>query len=704
MYIVFAALITTRYRRQLMARRHQNMLWWFALGLIWCLSCVLDHFWLQLDQGLPSWDQAEYLSSAIEHGQQLGLLSPGRWEGVKALLDLSPKIPPLSSIISGSLMAVVGQSPDQAAWILSLWHGVLLLTVANWGRCIGGRQLGLLAALFLAMAPGLAEHRVEFYLDLPLTSATTLALFLLYRWQRPGPWGGRWNQAIVAAAAVAASILIKQSALLVVALPTFWAGFQALNERKRSLQIVAGFGLVMVAILPWLQHNWITTLGGTQRAVIISAAEEGDPGLLQLESWIWYPKLLPRQVGELVLGGGLAGWMLHALKRRTPAGNPATEGLAWLAGTAFCVLLATSLSPNKDARYIAPLLPLLSLILARGWLILLALGAQSWQRAIGAILLLLASVISAVDLVRVQWSNIQREPGSPASDVITNLREREGNAPLTVLMTASEPNLNEQTLSYLGNFDGGSIDVRRLGRSKGQSALAREQAHWWILATGNQGTSRRSARRLSQAVRQDHRFERVQIWPWNKGREVELWKRKATAPEPERFDQRFIALARRMEDGPAALEAIFDAIEPWHLLDPAFAYQDRVEGWALAELDSRPKDRDALWSLALINVLRNRPNQAAHWFERIQDADGEESWANTFRLVVLIANWQTCKASWSASDHLNNLQSHQQRQVITALRDLARSGCFDPRGPIGLFTSLKPAVTTIVESIEGKSP
>ena len=702
--MVFAALITTRYRRHLMARRHQNLLWWFALGLIWCLSCVLDHTWLHLDQGLPSWDQAEYLSSAIEHGRQLGLLSPGRWEGVRALLDLSPKIPPLSSIISGSLMAVVGQSPDQAGWILSLWHGVLLVTVANWGRCIGGRRLGLLSALFLAMAPGLTELRVEFYLDLPLTGATTLALFLLYRWQRPGPRGGRWTQAIVAAAAVAASILIKQSALLVVALPTFWASFQALNERKRSLQIVAGFGLAMVAILPWLQHNWITTLGGTQRAVITSAAEEGDPGLLQLESWIWYPRLLPRQVGELVLSGGLAGWMLHALKRKTPAEQPANEGLGWLAGTAFCVLLATSLSPNKDARYIAPLLPLLSLILARGWLMLLALGAQSWQRAIAAILLLLASVLSAVDLVRVQWSNIQSEPGSPASDVITNLRERGGNAPLTVLMTASERNLNEQTLSYLGNFDGGSIDVRRLGRSKGQSVLAREQAHWWILATGNQGTSRKSARRLSQEVRQDYRFERVQIWPWNKGREVELWKRKATAPEPERFDQRFIALARRMEDGPAALEAIFDAIGPWHLLDPAFAYQDRVEGWALAALGSRPNDRDALWSLALINVLRNRPNQAAHWFEKIEDADGEESWASTFRLVVLIANWQTCKASLSVPNHLNNLQSDQQRQLITALRDLARSGCFDPRGPIGLFSSLKPAVTTIVESIEGKSP
>ena len=687
-----------------MVRQHQGLLWWFSLGLIWCLSCLLDHTWLQLDQRLPSWDQAEYLSSAMEHGRQLGLLSPGRWDGVEALLDLSPKIPPLSSLISGSLMSVVGQTPDQAGWILSLWHGVLLLTVASWGRCIGGRRLGLLAALFLAIAPGLAEHRVEFTLDLPLTAATTLALFLLYRWQRPDERGGRWTQAIVAAAAIAASILIKQSALLVVAVPTLWAGLQALKERKRSLQLIAGFGIAMVAILPWLQHNWVTTLGGTQRAVITSAAEEGDPGVLQMESWIWYPRLLPRQVGALVLSGGLAGWLLLALKRRTRTGNPATEGLGWLAGTAFCILLATSLSPNKDARYIAPLLPLLSLILARGWLMVLSIGTQPWQRAISAILLLLASVLGAVELVRIQWSDIRREPGSPAADVITSLRQLGGSDHITVLMTASDRNLNEQTLSYLGNVDGGSIDARRLGRSKHQSALAREQAQWWILATGDQGTSRQSAQRLSREVREDPRFQRVQSWPWSEGRDIELWKRLTTAPAPERFDKRFIALARRMENGPAALEAIFSAIEPWHLLDPTFSYQERVQTWALKAIEARPDDRDALWSMALINVLRNRPNQAADWFERIQSADGEESWAHAYRLVVLIANWQTCKASWSASEQLNNLQSVQQQQVITALRDLARTGCFDPRGPIGLLSSLQPAVSTIVNSIEGKSP
>ena len=30
-------------------------------------------------------------------------------------------------------------------------------------------------------------------------------------------------------------------------------------------------------IFPWLSHNWILTIGGTKRAVIESAINEGDP-------------------------------------------------------------------------------------------------------------------------------------------------------------------------------------------------------------------------------------------------------------------------------------------------------------------------------------------------------------------------------------------------------------------------------------------
>ncbi|MFO7630108.1 MAG: glycosyltransferase family 39 protein [Prochlorococcaceae cyanobacterium] len=232
--------------------------WWLALAVLWALATAADRLWLGLDQRLPAWDQADYLNSAVDHGRALGLLAGGGWRGWAALLDLSPKIPPLASLINGSVMALAGEAPDQASWALALWHGLLLAVVAAWGRQLLSPGFGLLAAALTALAPALAALRVDYTLDLPLTAATTLALWLLGRWQAPAPRGGRWPQALLAALAVAAALLVKQSALLVLTGPGLWAAGQALGRRsttQRRLQVLAALALVLALLLPWLHHN-----------------------------------------------------------------------------------------------------------------------------------------------------------------------------------------------------------------------------------------------------------------------------------------------------------------------------------------------------------------------------------------------------------------------------------------------------------------
>ena len=106
---------------------------WSWLVCIWCVATIVDRSWWSLQAGVPAWDQADYLNSALDHGRALGLFPGGAWQGWNNLLDLSPKIPPLASLVNGTVMAVAGDQPAEAAWSLSLWHGVLLCSVAGWG-------------------------------------------------------------------------------------------------------------------------------------------------------------------------------------------------------------------------------------------------------------------------------------------------------------------------------------------------------------------------------------------------------------------------------------------------------------------------------------------------------------------------------------------------------------------------------------------
>jgi 4-amino-4-deoxy-L-arabinose transferase-like glycosyltransferase len=679
--------------------KRDRWIWWLALGALWLISWSADQSWLAADQRLPAWDQADYLNSAIDHGRALGLLPGGSWLGWQALLDLSPKIPPLASLISGSVMAISGEGADQASAVLGLWHGLLLLVVACWGRQLGGAGLGLTAAVLLALTPALTDLRVDFTLDLPVSACSSLALWRLGCWQRQGAAGGRWPQAIQAGLAIAAALLVKQSALLVLAAPALWCLGRSWNEPRRLRQALTALALVLALLLPWLHHNWISTLGGTNRAVVASGAAEGDPGSLDPRSLLWYPRLWPQQLGIVPLLAGISGWVLLAWPLRRIREALGRAGWPWLLGCCLSGWLLTSLSPNKDPRYIAPVLPLLVLLLTRGWWAIGEWVHDRCGRGWAGGLLGAGLLVSTCSTVGSRLGAIKHEPGSPAAAAIATLRREVGDQPTTLVMVASRASLNEQTLTFLGRSRGGRILARQLGRERRDHALALDQARWWLLASGDQGSQRAASRALSRRVRSDGRFEPVQSWPWDRGRRIELWRRRASAPAPEPLDPQFIRLARGLEQGPAALEPLFRRIGPWHLLDPSFSYQGRVRHWARERLRHEEGDRDALWSLALIAVLQNRPGQAAHWFTALEQRDGPGSWASAYRSVVLLADWNTCSAGRVAERALP-ASSGALASTLRALRDLGRSGCFDPRGPVALARSLPTAVQEIEAEIQ----
>ena len=681
-----------------------------SLAALWGVGTAADRLWLALDQRLPSWDQADYLNSALDHGRALGLIPPGTWGGWLALLDLSPKIPPLASLVNGSVMAIAGDHPDQASWALAVWQALLVGVVALWGRQLLGRGFGLLCATLLLLVPALVHLRVDFTLDLPLAASAALALWLLGRWQAPAPAGGRWGQLLAAALAMAAALLVKQSALLLLAGPLLWSVAGGLRLRERRLQVVLAACLVVALLLPWLQHNWITTLGGTNRAVLESAAAEGDPPPLSWASLTWYGRRLPAQLGvvlPLPLGPLAGAWGLRTLRRwrgregRATGARPRiSPDWAWLLGCALSGWLCTTLSPNKDLRYITPVLPLLLILLARAWWELGWWCRRRWGRSMAWALLLSGVAGAAGQAVAVAVPQIQRNPPAPVAQLTGRLRELVGDRDTTLLVVPGNPELNEQTVSTFGRLEGGRIEGRRLGRARKEHRLVLERSQWIVLATGDQGTDRPFSKELSHRVRADGRFERVAAWPWGAEREVELWKRRSIAKAVP-FDADFIHLARGMERGPAGLVPLFARIGPEHQLDAHFLYQERVRHWALAQLRRHPEDGDALWSLALMATLRNRPVEAEQWYAMLGRLHPANPWPLAYRAVVLLAAWNP------GSAHVALQQSPaaaQQEPVLRALEDLSAALSGDlPRLPV-LRDSLPKAIEDVKQRLDRDHP
>ena len=83
----------------------------------------------------------------------------------------------------------------------------------------------------------------------------------------------------------------------------------------------------------------------------------------------------------------------------------------------------------------------------------------------------------------------------------------------------------------------------------------------------------------------------------------------------------------------------------------------------------------------------------------MEQHEGNGHWPPAYRSVVQLADWRSCSAARVADARDSDPNA---TPVLMALRDLSRSLCFDPRGPIALRSSLPAAVERV--SLELKQP
>jgi hypothetical protein len=291
-------------------------------------------------------------------------------------------------------------------------------------------------------------------------------------------------------------------------------------------------------------------------------------------------------------------------------------------------------------------------------------------------------------------NQLRSEAPPSLESAISHLRAVVGTAPTTLVVLPGHADLNEQNVSTFGRRQGGQIEGRRAGLQRRDHALVLQRTEWFLLASGDQGTQREPLQELSRRVRRDGRFEKVGQWPWDQGRNIELWRRRSGAPGGQRqtFDQDFIHLARGLETGPAGLAQVMSRIGIEHQLDGHFLYQQRVKTWAEQRLQQNPNDADALWSLALLATLQNRPIQAQARFGQLQSQQPGNPWPSGYRAVVLLADWQP----GTARRLLGQTAASQNQPVLQGLTDLSRV----LSGDLGALRSMGQTLPAAIDQVK----
>jgi len=465
---------------------------WLTLSLLFVLLAAVTTTWVLLDRRPPEWDHANHLERAV--GCYRILSEPGR-DRLREILAVSSFYPPIVPCAAGLLYFAFPIAPLTAQAVMLGFLAVGLAATFALGRHLYDVETGLLAALFVGTAPFVVFSLTNFQLDLPLAAMVALALYLLVRaegFSRPG-----WCVALGVALGLG---MITKPPFAGYVLPVLaWALWQALRagDRRRRLGWMA-ISLVIAAALalPWYGPRVLGLPTQIAHRSFKFAAQEGQAEYLSAESLLYYPLVLPSQLGPLATV--LFLWGLLAARRFRD-----TRAFLWLAGIAPFVLF--SLIQNRNLRYTLPALPAAALVAA--------IGARSlppaWRR--GGVWACLIVGLLQVSMAAFALPPPPRVPGMPLpivfyqppsgadwrhDAVLSDLSRASGGRPATVSVV---PNYNFFSVS---NF---RYDAARLGlpftmtRSWSGPPLG---VDFVIAKTGSQGPSWTAERpeRLTRAL------------------------------------------------------------------------------------------------------------------------------------------------------------------------------------------------------------
>ncbi|NEO94145.1 MAG: tetratricopeptide repeat protein, partial [Moorea sp. SIO3G5] len=343
------------------------------------------------------------------------------------------------------------------------------------------------------------------------------------------------------------ALLVKQTALFFLFVPIVWAGVRVLWQRQwqRLAQLIGGLLVSVLLFGPWYRINWLLILTSGKRATIDSAIAEGDPALNTLDAWVYYWKILPYLISWPLLLIPIVGLLIYGLKyglkqsaiakpNNLPSPHPPIWSLTWLGVFIVGGYLLCSLNINKDARYILPLVPVLSLFLAYG----LTCWTNRWGKPMRWSTVGLATLLMMLNLFplggrgltqllspRVEHFPYLGQPW-PHRKVIAEIIKTQPYLRSNLGVLPSTPDINQHNFNYYGALANFQVYGRQVGTQAKQVKQDMRSLSWFLTKTGAQGSIPESQAAIVQAVEQGSEFELHQTWDLPDASQLKLYHKQ----------------------------------------------------------------------------------------------------------------------------------------------------------------------------------
>ena len=508
------------------------------LLIIWLGGIICDRIWFALDNSVPAWDQADYLNGALNywHALQNPQWFAGEWW--RDFWLITNKIPPLHYILTTPFINIWGASADAASLIMIFYSALLLISVYGLGLALFNVNIGLWAAGLCQILPGLYYYRLEFLLDYPLTAIVTFSFYLLTLWKISQKQS--WAKAIAFGLSLGLALLLKQTAIFFLFVPMIWLFFACLKNRQwlKFGQLITGLLTSTIIFYPWYRTNWLLILTSGKRATLDSAIAEGDPALNSLNAWTYYLKILPYLLSWHILIIPLGGFLLYLIykllgERLADFQHVSWVRLKWLIIYLVGGYLLSSLNINKDARYILPLLPVLSLLIA----IALLSWRGRYQKLIPGITVGFAIILMMLNMFPLGLNfipnffspRVKHHPDlarkHPHPEVIQEIITTSNNLRSTLGVLPSTPEINQHNFSFYGGQKNFLVVGRQVGVRQEEVIQDANSLDWFLTKTGDQGSIPEAQKLITNLVETGGAFKLQKTWQLRDQSSLKLYYR-----------------------------------------------------------------------------------------------------------------------------------------------------------------------------------
>lgn len=414
--------------------------------------------WLIKDSLPPPFDQSAHLLIAHKFHQ---LLNQPQKLSLTKLLGVTNYWPPFFHFSAALVTRIIGFSSDTVALTNFLFLIFLAIALFKIGENWFSPAAGLLAVFLTLMSPlvfGLVRDNL---VDFCLLSTIVCIQYLIIKSR--GGWDKKYG--LLLGLSIGCSLLTKWTSPVFFAFTAMFVFLETWVKQKKPFTgaLIRALIVIFVAsaiFLPWYLKNLTDFRVGAQHALFVDSRLEGDP-ISFWPSLTWYLLILKEVIiTNWLLPFFLLGLIFYFVWEKNK--EALIFSLAWICPALFVFIII----PNKDARFILPLLPALALLSAAG------LNSFPWKKS-RLILMIILIVLASYQFVAISfgWPDriehsyaFQASPENwPIEDILAALASSFPGKEARLAILANQPYFNPNTFRYFSAIKNYPFEIEEIG-------------------------------------------------------------------------------------------------------------------------------------------------------------------------------------------------------------------------------------------------